>query len=246
MTQHVIDFPNSNAAARETRNQLLAALGTENQPGHWMNFMRIVTERLPDVLSSGRPSKEAIQRSPVGQLGFASWQEMVEAPVEAGGLGWNLHGWKAWRRSWNVVLDNPWLLGQPMTASEINSIALDCKASGIAFPASLDDLKAMRENRADARAQARAESIQGLTERAEAAEKALADAQASTITLSAKIEQLETQLAAAMAQVAEQAEQIGALRAERDQWKKRAQRPAVAPAKLSRWQHLVAALTGGR
>ena len=109
--------------ARETRAELVAALGTEADRGHWMIFMQSVTRLLPDVLSSGRPTRAAIERSAIGQLGFESWAEMVEAPIEAGGLGWNMSAWKAWRRAWAVVQANPWMLEQSLSSSEVNSLA---------------------------------------------------------------------------------------------------------------------------
>jgi len=224
-------------SALDAHAELLAALGTETNPAQWMVFMGAVTRRLPDVLSSGRPTKEAIQRSAIGQLGFTSWQAMVEAPVDASGLGWNFSGWKAWRRAWTVVQAYPWLRDQPFTSSEVNAIALECKAQNAPFPQSLDDLNAMREARADAKAKAKAESHQGLTERAERAEKGLADAVASVSALSAQVKHLEAQLATAIGQVAEQAEAIGTLRAEkaqaiqdRDMWKRRAQAAQPKPA----------------
>jgi hypothetical protein len=252
-TQLTMLIPKS---ALDAHAELLAALGTENNPAQWMYFMGAVTRRLPDVLSSGRPTKEAIQRSAIGQLGFTSWQAMIEAPVDASGLGWNFSGWKAWRRAWTVVQAYPWLRNQPLTSSEVNAIALDCKAQNVPFPQSMDDLQAMREAKAGAKAQAKADSLQGVTERAEKAEKGLADALAASNTLSARIALMEGQLATALGQVAEQAETIGTLRAEksqveqdRDGWKKRAQAQAkpAEPAQASPkgfWQRLWSLLRG--
>lgn len=221
--------------------ELLQALGTENIPTQWMEFMLTVTRLMPDVLSSGRPSADAIQRSPIGRLGFKSWQAMIEAPVAEYGLGWNFSAWKAWRRAWNTVQANPWLAVENMTSSEVNTLALDCKNQGLPFPQSRIQLESMLEAKAEAKAQAKAESLQGITERAERAEKGLTDATASLNTLSARIALLEGQLATALGQVAEQAETIGTLRAEktqveteRDGWKKRAQAKPAEPASAPR------------
>jgi len=132
------------ASATSAHAELLRALGTENNPGQWMQFMQTVTRLLPDVLSSGRPTKEAINRSPIGQLGFASWQAMIEAPTDVSGLGWNFSAWKAWRRAWAVVQEQPWLLDQEITSSELNTLANDLRRDGIKFPSSAVALESIR------------------------------------------------------------------------------------------------------
>ncbi len=50
------------AAARQAHSDLVEALGSETNPAQCMDFMETVTRLLPDVLSVGRPSKDAIQR----------------------------------------------------------------------------------------------------------------------------------------------------------------------------------------
>lgn len=57
-------------AAQLARDELIAALGTEANPSQWMLFMSAVRKHLPDILSRGRPSIEAVQRSLIGQHGF--------------------------------------------------------------------------------------------------------------------------------------------------------------------------------
>ncbi len=175
-------------AARSAHAELLAALGTENAPGQWMTFMDTVTRLLPDVLSSGRPTTEAIQRCAIGQLGFSSWTSMIEAPTDANGLGWNVSAWKAWRRAWAVVQVHPWLRDQPLTSSEVNTLAQDAKREGVAFPASPEELDAFRQGRKDAQETRRAESLQGLAERLEAAEKAAQEGTARATALAAQLE----------------------------------------------------------
>lgn len=246
-------------SALDAHAELLAALGTENNPNQWMYFMGAVTRRLPDVLTSGRPTKEAIQRSAIGQLGFTSWQAMIEAPVEASGLGWNFSGWKAWRRAWTLVQAYPWLRHEPLTASEVNTIALDCKRDGVQFPSSAGELEAFREARKIAQETKRAESVQSLTQRAETAEKGVQAATAQLASVSDQLAQVQAQLATALGQVAQQAEAIGTLKAEksqvetdRDRWKNKAQaKPAPAqpePAKpqLGLWQRLRLWLFGSK
>lgn len=241
-------------SARDAHAELLAALGTENNPSQWMSFMDAVTRLLPEVLSAGRPPKEVIQRCAIGQLGFTSWKAMIEAPTDHGGLGWNESGWKAWRRAWTVVQANPWLRHEPLTSSEVNTIALDCKRDGLQFPGSAGELETIRQGRKDAQEARRAESVQSLTQRAETAEKAVQAASAQVVSLTAQLAQVQTQLAATVGQLAEQAEQIGTLKAEksqaesdRDKWKRQAQaKPAEPATALPKgfWKRLWDALMG--
>lgn len=115
------------SAASIAHDELLAALGTENNPAQWMIFMEAVTRLLPAVLSSGRPSRETIERCAIGQLGFKSWKEMIEAPINDGGLGWNISAWKSWRRAWAVIEAHPWLRNEPLTSSEVIQLSLKVK-----------------------------------------------------------------------------------------------------------------------
>lgn len=218
------------ASASSAHAELLRALGTENNPGQWMEFMQTVTRLLPDVLSSGRPTKEAINRSAIGQLGFASWQAMIEAPTGVSGLGWNFSAWKAWRRAWSVVQVQPWLLDQTITSSELNTLANDLRKDGIPFPSSAGELEAIREARKGSQDARRAESVQGLTRRAEIAETALQAVTAKSQTLSDQLAQVQGQLATAIGQIADQAEALGVMKtekaqaiSERDEWKRKAQ-----------------------
>lgn len=224
------------ASATSAHAELLGALGTENNPGQWMEFMQAVTRLLPDVLSSGRPTKEAINRSPIGQLGFASWQAMIEAPVAVSGLGWNFSAWKAWRRAWSVVQVQPWLLDQSITSSELNTLANDLRKDGIQFPSSAGELEAIREARKGSQDARRTESVQGLTKRAETAEAALQAVTAQSKTLSDQLVQVQGQLTTAIGKIEEQAEALGVLKtektqaeAERNEWRRKAlDKPAPA------------------
>ena len=238
-------------AARSAHAELLAALGTETNPGQWMLFMSAVTRLLPDVLSSGRPTKEAIQRCAIGQLGFSSWQAMIEAPVAANGLGWNFSAWKAWRRAWSVVQTNSWLLDAGLSSAEVNAIAQECRQSGTDLPGSLADLESFKKGRKDAQEARRAETAQALTLRVEAAEIAAQKATEALAVATEQLTQVRQQLSATLAKVEEQAEIIGALKTEkataeasRDHWKAQAQAPRPAPKKvtLSRWQHFLIVL----
>lgn len=219
-------------AARQAREQLLAALGSEANPSQWMLFMEAVTQLLPDVLSPGRPTKEAISRCAIGQLGFSSWQEMVDAPLEAGGLGWNYSGWKAWRRAWSVVEANRWLRSQALTSSEINSLAMDCRKIEQAIPGSMEALEAFRADQKRSTEQKKGSELADLAEQLVAADRRATAAESEASALRGLLEQAHAQTAAL-------AEQIGTLKAELGKAS-----PAAQP--LTRWQHLAAALKIGK
>lgn len=156
------------ADVKSAHAELLAALGTENNPTQWMLFMQAVTKLLPEILKEGRPKAEEINASIIGRLGFSSWQAMIEAPVDAQGLGWNISAWKAWRRAWNVVQANQWLLEAGLTSSEVNTLAQECKTSK--FPSGLDEYEELKKGRAAALEQSRANSISKLRQQAKEAE----------------------------------------------------------------------------
>lgn len=213
-------------SARTAHAELVAALGTENRPDQWIVFMEAVTRLLPDVLSSGRPTSEAINRSPIGQLGFKSWTAMIEAPLEAGGLAWNVSAWKAWRRAWATVQAYPWLRDAGLTSSEVNTLAQEFKDG---FPASLEAYEELKKGRKDAAEKRRTESVAALKARAEAAEK-------RAIQAEARLEALDEQLAKSRVAYTDQGRQIATLKAQLSEARK--------PVKLSRWGHLKAALLG--
>jgi hypothetical protein len=225
-------------AARDAHAQLLAALGTENNPAQWMVFMDTVTKLLPDVLSAGRPTKEAVQRCAIGQLGFASWQAMVEAPTEAGGLAWNFSGWKAWRRAWGVVQEHAWLREQPLSSSQVNNMANNYRRWGRPFPASSDEFAVQREEDDALQEQARQESAALLKAQLAEAQQELAAARGSISALKAQLDEV---LATGRAD----AVRIEQLQLDRDGWLSRYEalsRSQHQP--LSRWQHLRAFFTG--
>ncbi len=249
-TEHQLSFLVP-ASARSAHAELLSALGTENNPAQWMTFMDAVTKLLPDVLSSGRPSKETIQRCAIGQLGFSSWQAMIEGPTDAGGLGWNLSAWKAWRRAWTVVQANPWLRDESMTSSEINSLALDLSRDGIKFPGEAGELESIRKARKEAQEQHRTNSVTALTESLRAAETAAGEARAQIVVLN-EMSKLAADREHQFAEmISSKTELIGTLKAEKaelsDQLKDlknqlhvlKNKAPTRAP-ELSKWEHFCA------
>ena len=216
-------------SARSIHAELLTALGTETNPSQWMLFMDAVTRLLPDVLSPGRPTREAIQRSAIGQLGFKSWREMIESPIDAGGLGWNWSGWKAWRRAWTIVQAYPWLREQPIGSSELNALQQELSRSETPFPQSLEQLDAYRAERETIAAERRNNSIASLNRNLEEAQLRATQAEAQVVVLAEQLEAARTHNTS----LGRQLEQL------------EAQAQGLQQAHLmSRWQHLWAFLTG--
>lgn len=222
--------------AHQVHAELLAALGTESNPAQWMIFLETVTRLLPDVLSSGRPTKDAIQRSPIGQLGFASWKAMIEAPAELGGLAWNFSAWKAWRRAWATVQANPWLRSMPLTSSEINTVANDTKRLGKPFPGSLEDLQELQRVKVTTAEQKRADAL------AEA-HRAIAEASGRVATLTEQLQLEKGTGADQAAEIGRLQGVIAGLRGEIEQLRSAASDASIP--RLSRLQHLRAFLFGG-
>ena len=208
--------------AEKARTELLSALHVADNPAAWMDFMESVTRLLPDILSPGRPSTDAIKRSPIGQLGFRSWQAMIEAPADAHGLAWNFSQWKAWRRAWATVQANPWLRSQSLSSSEVNTLANEFKP----FPESLEALQALRQAKATDTEQKRTD---GLKE----ALRALAEVNGKIAILTEQLHR-EREVNAGLLN------DSGRLEAEIVKLKDEIKRVSSTQ-KLTRWQHLVAA-----
>lgn len=232
-------------SARQAQSELLQALGSEAHDGAWMDFMAAVTRLLPDVLSVGRPSKEAIEGCAIGQLGFSSWAEMIEAPLDAGGLGWNISAWKAWRRAWAVVCANPWLLDCAVTASVVNRLASLCASEGDPIPGSAQEyesyLQAKKQKARDLTKQSEDQlraliiKLQGLLDDARVSVIELTEAGAAARDLARRTEEAVNRL------LAEKAE----LRAENAKLKDDLAAALLkSTTRLTRWQHLMAALFG--
>lgn len=159
--------------AQRIHAQLVAALGTETNPAQWMLFMRTVREHLPDVLSRGRPTRAAIEKSAIGALGFASWREMCETSTDRRGLGLPWSQWRQWSRAWAVVQSHPGLEGEPLTAAQVNKLAADAQAADEPVPDTQAEIQAFQERQAERRAAARESTQAGLREQVAALEVAL-------------------------------------------------------------------------
>ena len=225
-----------NPTAQEVRKELVAALGTENHPAQWMEFMATVTKHLPDILSPGRPSAEAIKSSPIGKLGFRSWQSMIEAPAELGGLAWNFSAWKAWRRAWATVQTNPWLRLEPLTSSEINTLANDMKRRDKPFPGSMADFQQLEQEKVATAEQKRSGALTAAQEALADARKALAETEGKLAALSDQLAQEKITSAGLQTDAGKLQGEIVQLRAQI----KLLSEPQAVPRSLTRWEHLKA------
>lgn len=178
-------------AAQRIHADLVTALGSENVPNQWMHFMATVRRHLPEVLSKGRPSRQAIEASVIGALGFSTWRELLEAPVDQGGLALSWSTWRQWSRAWAVIVERPALQGEPLTAAEVNRMASQAKAEGLMFPSDSEALGAFQETLSQRREEARAETHQGMRERIEALEGLLVEARANHEALRHAVQEAE-------------------------------------------------------
>lgn len=192
--------------ARRVHAALVAALGTETNPAQWMVFMGTVRQHLPDVLSRGRPSKAAIESSPIGALGFTSWRAMCEAPVEDGGLGLPWSQWRQWSRAWAVVQQHPALNGAPLTAAQVNRLHAESASADEPMPADMAAVETFQERQAERKAAARAETQAAMKEQLEALEGQLTASREELARTAGAVTELREQLAAAQSRQAEEVE----------------------------------------
>lgn len=199
--QHVTHIRSEEA--RQVHAALVSALGTETNPAQWMTFMRTVRDQLPDVLSKGRPSRAAIQASPIGALGFDTWRGMCEAPIEQRGLGLPWSQWRQWSRAWAVVQQHPDLEKAPLTAAEVNRIATEAKAANEPIPTDTAAIEAFQERQAERKKAARESTQAALKTRLEALETDLSASRETQAHTEGAVAELREQLAAAQSSLAE-------------------------------------------
>jgi len=203
--------------ARRVHAALVDALGTETVPHQWMTFMATVRQHLPDVLSRGRPSKAAIEASPIGALGFSSWRAMCESPVDQGGLGLPWSTWRQWSRAWAVVQKHPALENAPLTAAEVNRLATEAKAADEPMPGDMAAIDAFQARQAERKQAAKAETQAAMREQVEALEADLTASREAQARTEGVVAELREQLAASQAGQAQEAEARRSAEHERQQ-----------------------------
>lgn len=199
--QHVTHIRSDEA--RRVHAALVDALGSETNPAQWMTFMRTVREQLPAVLSRGRPTKAAIERSPIGALGFNTWREMCEAPVEQRGLGLPWSTWRQWSRAWSVVQQHPRLENAPLTAAEVNRLHSEAKAADEPMPDDMAAVEAFQERQTERKKAAREETQTALKQRVEALEADLAASREEAARTNGAVAELREMLDSAQSALAE-------------------------------------------
>lgn len=217
--QHVTHIRSDEA--RRVHAALVTALGTETNPAQWMHFMRTVRDQLPDVLSRGRPSKAAIQASPIGALGFDTWRAMCEAPVEQRGLGLPWSQWRQWSRAWTVIQQHPSLENAPLTAAEVNRIATEAKAANEPMPTDTAAIEAFQERQSERKKAAKEETQAALKANLEALEASLAASREELARTNGAVDTLREQLAQAHTQKQQVEQRLTAEQQQRNdlQWK---------------------------
>lgn len=126
------------------RADLLTALSAAKEPAaQWISFMELVHSLAPEVFSVGRPSKKDIERSFIGEAGFKSWREMIETPVDQGGLGWSWSTWVQWSRAWRTLEDQPVLNRAALTPAQVNRLAERVRKGDAEWPERPEDAKSL-------------------------------------------------------------------------------------------------------
>lgn len=77
--------------------------------------MDIVKSDLPFLLQPGRPSRQQVNNSLIGELGYFSWSDFIVYELD-----WTLSGWHAWRRAYRFVENADYLREIYPSASMIN------------------------------------------------------------------------------------------------------------------------------
>ena len=170
-------------SAQQGYNELLTALGSENNPSQWLVFMNTAKQHLPFLFESGRPTRQQIEISIIGQLGFASWSEMIETDQDKQGLSWSVNSWKQWSKAYKVVLQHSYLTEMNLTASAV--MTLQSLFKDIDFPANAEELEQAKAAIAEKKKSDEAEKVSSLKARVLELEKEL-------IAANAKIEVLNS------------------------------------------------------
>ena len=178
-------------SAQHGYNELLNALGTENNSSQWLIFMNAAQQHLPFLLEPGRPTKQQIENSMIGQLGFKSWSEMVEASQNNQGLNWSINSWKQWSKAFKVVSQYSYLTEMDLTASSV--MTLQSMFKDVDFPSDAENLKLSKAALEENKKKDEADKVANLKQLVVEVEKQLAAANAKVEMLFSSNEQL-TQL----------------------------------------------------
>ncbi|MFD3396351.1 hypothetical protein ACE41R_05850 [Alteromonas macleodii] len=171
------------ATAQKAHRELLTALGSENNPSQWLVFMNTAKQHLPFLFESGRPTKAQIENSIIGQLGFSSWAEMIEADQDKQGLSWSVNSWKQWSKAFKQVSAYPYLAEMDITASAVMRLKSMFK----------DDFPTTAESLEQAKLETKARKEQEETEKVSNLKLRVSELELQLIETNAKLEIHEKQ-----------------------------------------------------
>lgn len=183
-------------------------LGAESGSS-WVAFMDYVGTELAQVLRRGKPRKQDIEESIIGNAGFTSWSEMIETPTAQGGLGWNLAAWDSWKRAYSVVQQYPYLRDLELTASAINTAQRETKPD---FPATLEAWNDHQGQREQLQVERQQNSLADAKKMVGQLETQLAEALNNLGQFQQRAEACEAELLATKKHLTQQAEEIGSLK----------------------------------
>jgi hypothetical protein len=150
------------STSRAVLKELLVALGSENNPQQWLEFMSVMRSHLPFLIGGTKPTKAQYEGSIIGALGFKSWAEMVSSPVEDSGLNWSINTWNKWSQAYNVVISNPYLKDTELTYVQILKLKTTFKDD---FPVDIESLEKAQSDLKEQKLKDKADNVQKLKDR---------------------------------------------------------------------------------
>ena len=171
------------STSKAVHKELLIALGSENNPQQWLEFMSVMRSHLPFLVGGTKPTKAQYESSIIGSLGFKSWVEMVQSPIEESGLSWSINTWNKWSQAYNVVLTNPYLKDTELTYVQILKLKAEFKDN---FPASMELLEKAQSDLKERKLKDKADNIAELKDR-------IIELEQQLIASNAKVEVFESQ-----------------------------------------------------
>lgn len=116
-------FPQSDSEAKTIHEQLLSLLKPEHDQRSWIEFTALAYRSLPALAEGrGRPTKEQIANSFVGELGFGSWKEYLCASKKIGGLDFSDTVWQRYREAYRAITKSAWLANMNLSPDQIRVI----------------------------------------------------------------------------------------------------------------------------
>lgn len=234
---------------KAAHNEILAALGSENNPSQWMEFCEVIDRHIPELKTQGRLSNQNIKSSLIGKLGFSSFKEYLETPTGKGGLGWSSGGWNAYRRAWNIVEEYPYLRNLDIKSGWLNAFANKLRKAEIEFPASLEEYNSIQDSIAEERASNKdaklddqAKLITQLEDTQLEFKFKLGEAQEQLSNANAKIEMFNSITKQHIEKIESQAELIGKLNNQLTEKPKT--KIKEVKVELTRWEAFIFALFG--